>query len=1005
MLSSEERTNYPVTVSVDDLGEDFQLTLQVMQPLSAQRLCDYLRQTLVRIIQALEQAPQTPAWSIEVLSEAEQQQMLVEWNRAPGNYHQERGIHELFEAQVQRAPDATALVHAEEHLSYAQLNERANRLAHYLRQRGVGPDVKVALCAQRDLELVVSVLAVLKAGGAYVPLDPAYPPERLAFMLRDCEPAVLLIHAELSAEVRAQLYGALSPQVPVVDLQADAGSWSQHSPEDLEGDGTATSVTARHLAYVIYTSGSTGEPKGVMVEHGNVTRLLAATQEWFHFDEQDVWSLFHSCAFDFSVWELWGALLHGGKLVVVPSLISRSPREFYQLLCSQGVTVLNQTPSAFRQLMAVQAQGDVPEHRLRYVIFGGEALEVSALRPWYEQPGNEATQLINMYGITETTVHVTYRALQAQDTGHTGASPIGKRIPDLRIYLLDGRGRPVPVGVEGEIYVGGAGVARGYLNRPELTAQRFVRDPFVGEAAARMYRTGDLGRYLADGSLEYLGRNDQQVKIRGFRIELGEIEARLQEQPGIGVAVVVAREQPDVPGDKRLVAYYTLTGDESTAPDAAGLRSRLAASLPEYMVPAAYMKLAVLPLTPNGKLDRRALPAPEGSAYGSRAYEAAVGEIETALAQVWAEVLRLDRVGRHDNFFELGGHSLLIIQMIERLRQLGLRIEVSAIYKAPTLEALAGQTQRLNPLVSRYLTAIRSSGSRLPLFLMHETSGEVLCYAPISRYLGEDLPIYGLRTDRDDAERALTIEMLAERYVSVVRSVQPGGPYRLAGWSAGGVLAYEMARQLLNEGERIEFLGLIDSGVVTMSPRELARLKVIQAARDGELRAGLAAQRLMDESASREAPTEEDAKWGNLLYFIRGLHPNLEVSQLSELQSLGNVEAAIDYCQQVGWLPSGFKEELLWRGRRTWNIYRAFAQYRPQPLSALVYLFTADTSEGPDVSQLWQAIAGERLRIEPIGGNHRTLMLEPYVQKLATSLQRRLADVEERRCSGRQSNI
>jgi amino acid adenylation domain-containing protein len=305
----------------------------------------------------------------------------------------------------------------------------------------VGADVMVALCAQRDLELVVSVLAILKAGGAYVPLDPAYPPDRLTFMLRDCEPAVLLMHADLSPEVRAQLYGALNPRVPVIDLQVDAGSWSQHSPCDLKADRAAD--TAGHLAYVIYTSGSTGEPKGVMVEHGNVTRLLAATQEWFHFDEQDVWSLFHSYAFDFSVWELWGALLHGGKLVVVPSLISRSPQEFYRLLCSQGVTVLNQTPSAFRQLMAVQAQGNAPGHRLRYVIFGGEALEVSVLSSWYEQPANEATQLINMYGITETTVHVTYRALQAQDTRHTGASPIGKRIPDLRIYVLDRRGRPV----------------------------------------------------------------------------------------------------------------------------------------------------------------------------------------------------------------------------------------------------------------------------------------------------------------------------------------------------------------------------------------------------------------------------------------------------------------------------------------------------------------------------------------------------------------------------------
>jgi thioesterase domain-containing protein len=516
--------------------------------------------------------------------------------------------------------------------------------------------------------------------------------------------------------------------------------------------------------------------------------------------------------------------------------------------------------------------------------------------------------------------------------------------------------------VEGEIHVGGAGVARGYLNRPQLTAERFVRDPFVSEPGSSLYRTGDLGRYLPDGNIEFLGRNDQQVKIRGFRIELGEIEARLQQQPGIGTAVVLARE--DAPGDKRLVAYYTLEESAGAGPDVASLRSRLGASLPEYMVPAAYVRLESLPLTHNGKLDRKALPAPEGAAHGSGTYEAPIGETESALAQIWSILLRVDRVGRHDNFFELGGHSLLIVQMIERLRQLGLQTQVSAIYNAPTLEALAGQTHPLNPLVSRHVTAIRSGGSRRPLFFLHETSGEVLSYEPLSRYLCDGLPIYGLRADRGDAEGLVTIEILAERYASVIRSVQPEGPYRLAGWSAGGVIAYEVARQLLNDAESVEFLGLIDS-------------------------------RAMDESSLSELLTEEQVKWVLLRDFVRSSQPDLEESRLSELKLLGSVDLAIDRCQQVGWLPPGSTEELLWRYRRTWNLYMAFIKYRPQRLPIPVRLFSADIPDRADPSRGWQAVAGDGLGIEPIGGTHMSIMAEPHVCKLAESIARILAEIEQ----------
>ncbi|MET0395625.1 MAG: amino acid adenylation domain-containing protein, partial [Longimicrobiaceae bacterium] len=605
---------------------------------------------------------------LELLGEAERALVLEAWSRTAGEYPANRCIHELFEAQAARAPGAVAVRFEEESLTYRELNERANRLAHHLRRRGVGPEVRVGICLERSLEMVVGILAVLKAGGAYVPLDPGYPAERLAFILADSATPVLL--------TRETLRGALPARegVEVVSLDGAAQEIAAECAEN-----PASEATPESLAYVIYTSGSTGAPKGALIEHRNVARLFAATEAWFGFGEQDVWTLFHSYAFDFSVWELWGALLYGGRVVVVPWQTSRDPEAFHALVRREGVTVLSQTPSAFRQLVRVDGErgGDLA---LRVVVFGGEALEPASLREWVERRGAETPRLVNMYGITETTVHVTCRPLGREDVFGGSGSPIGRAIPDLRLYVLDPARRPVPIGVPGELYVGGAGVARGYLNRPELTAERFVDDPF---APGRLYRTGDRVRWMADGSLEYLGRLDEQVKVRGFRIEPGEIEAALRRAPGVADCAVVAREDETGTAGRRLVAY--VVGDA----EAEALRDRLRRTLPEHMVPSAFVALDALPLTTNGKLDRRALPAPELASADER-YEAPADETEQALAGIWAEVLRVDRVGRRDNFFELGGHSLLATRMLSRVRQvLEVKVALGELFTRPVLKDFA----------------------------------------------------------------------------------------------------------------------------------------------------------------------------------------------------------------------------------------------------------------------------------------------------------------------------
>ncbi|KAF9083914.1 hypothetical protein BGX27_003971, partial [Mortierella sp. AM989] len=657
-INGQERTNYPFVMTVDDGGNTLALTAKVVKQFDPTRICEYMQTALRSIADALDYSPEMQVRAIEVLPTLERELLLRTWNAAESTYQSQLCIHQLFESQAEQSPNATAVVFEDQEISYHDLNSRANSLAHHLIDLGAKPDSLVAICVDRSIAMMIGLLAVLKAGSAYVPLDPTFASERLHDILADASPSILL--ADKSG-VDA-LGSSISDSMVVVDLNIllKKPATNPYVPD----------LKTNHLAYIIYTSGSTGKPKGVMVEHAQVTRLFDATAAWYKFNSSDTWLMTHTFCFDASVWDIWGALNRGCKLVISPQNITRSPKDLNSLIHKHGVTVLHMTPSAFRPLIRLQSKSQHNlRNRLNYIFLGGEALEPAILQSWYDIPSTNSPQVVNVYGPTEITVHASHYFLKPEDC-KTSISPIGKRIPDLSVYVLDTYGHPVPLGVAGELHVGGPGVTRGYLNRPDLTLERFPLDTFTDIEGARMYKTGDLVRYLPDGNLIFMGRNDQQVKIRGYRIELGEIEARLADHSVVREAVVIALGEGT---SKRLVAYVVAKPMEGLAYT---LRSYISSKLPDYMIPAAFVRLNVMPLTLNGKLDRRALPEPDVDSFASEGYVAPQGEVEIALATIWAELLRINRVGRNDNFFMLGGHSLLAVQMIERLRRIGFEMSV-----------------------------------------------------------------------------------------------------------------------------------------------------------------------------------------------------------------------------------------------------------------------------------------------------------------------------------------
>nr|WP_258400407.1 non-ribosomal peptide synthetase [Burkholderia pseudomallei] len=665
----------PITVNVQDYHEDQDLVMQFNYDVNAfsHAEVDNIGTRIGGLLDALiEHHDDMPVGMLPLLDEAERKQVVYAWNATERDYPIEQCIHQLFEAQVDRKPEAIALTFDGQRLSYAELNARANRLAHYLQARGVGPDRLVALCAERGIEMVVGLLAILKAGGAYVPLDPSHPPERLRRMLDDTNPVAVLVD-DIGADALASFESHVAARSPRVHLSRDIAQWRACS---LANPPTPRERAARRLAYVIYTSGSSGEPKGVMNEHRGVVNRLWWMQQTYALDERDAVLQKTPFSFDVSVWEFFWPLMSGARLVIAKPEGHKDPAYLSELIDRERVTTLHFVPSMLQAFLedegAARGCGSV-----KRVMCSGEALPPSLVKRFYRCLPD--ARLHNLYGPTEAAVDVTAWACDAEEGG--ASVPIGRPIANTRIYVLDGYGQPVPRGVAGELYIGGVQVARGYLNRPELTRERFVDDPFV--AGGRLYKTGDLARWRTDGSLEYLGRNDFQVKIRGFRIELGEIEAQLAKVAGVRETVVLARDSGSPAGEKRLVAYYTGNAD------VAALREQATRHLPAYMVPSAYVRLDAWPLTPNGKLDRRALPAPADDAYARAEYEAPQGAKEEALAAIWKDLLPVERISRHDNFFELGGHSLLVIGLSEKLRAAGLHADVRVVYRASTLADLA----------------------------------------------------------------------------------------------------------------------------------------------------------------------------------------------------------------------------------------------------------------------------------------------------------------------------
>jgi aspartate racemase len=930
-------------------GAAFEYSADLFDRDTVQRMLERYRACL----EAVAADPTRRLSQIPLTTADEVRRLIVMGRGAASGYPAERGIPELFEAQVARAPDAPAVLAGGETVTYGELNQRANRLARALRRRGVGAESCVGIALAPSAALVVATLAALKAGGAYVPLDLANPPERLRSMLEDARVRVVVTDAAHR--------GRLPPTSASILSIAEEAAGSQEDPRNL---GAAPG--GDRLACVMYTSGSTGRPKGVAVPHRAVVRLVANT-DYAQLGADDCVAQVSSTSFDAFSFELWGALLNGARLVILGRDIVLSPRALARALDEYRVTALFVTTALFNQLAADRPTMTAS---VRHLLFGGERADTQRVRQVLSHGG--PARLVHVYGPTECTTFATWQHVTQVPPDATSV-PIGRAIANTHVFVLDEHMRPVPVDVPGELYVGGPGLARGYVGGPGATAGRFVPDPFSGEPGARLYRTGDRVRWRSDEALEFLGRPDGQVKLRGFRIEVQEIEHALARHPAVRHCAVLLRE--DRPGEKALVAYVVTHAASDGASGALGpeLRAHLRSQLPAYMVPAAIVQLEALPLNRNGKLDRKALPPPGGAEQYARPVVPPSTPLQQRLAAIWSDVLGVEPIGADDDFFELGGHSLLAIKLFARLEQeLGRRLPVATLFESPTIRGLAAAVEQADSpgatgTATHVLVTLQARGSLPPLFCVHDVDGMILCYGPLARLLGRERPIHGLQAPRDRHGRPplRTMERMAAEYIREMRSVQPSGPYHLIGYCWSGCLAFEMARQLQAGGEEVAFLGLIDSVCPLRAATTLA-------------------QRVRRQSR-RLARTS----WPDLPSFLR--------TRASNIWDRWAVALAFRWSVRC-------RRALLPALRSMRVVHeKALQQYRPRPYAGAVTLFRSrgtpisGTSSGLAADPLgWDAVARGAVEVHEVAGEHLTILQPPYVGALASQLReclRRVAGV------------
>ena len=782
-----------LTESSDDVLGWFEYSTDLFESDTIVRMAGHLH----RLIEAIASDPEQRISALPLLTDAELRQMVVEWNETGAAYPARTCIHDLFEAQVERTSEAVAVICGEGSLSYRELNDRANRLAHYLKRQGVGPNVPVGVCMERSLDMMVGLLGILKAGGAFLPVDPAYPQKRVAFMLEDSNVSLLLTQARL-VEKLPDYAGRL------IRLDEDLGLIAKES-----GDRPDSGTAPEDLAYVTYTSGSSGTPKGVLGLHRGAVNRFNWMWQTYPFESGEVCCAKASLSFVDSIWEIFGPMLRGTPVVVIPEETVKDVGQFVQVLSDQRVTRIVLVPSLLRVLLDNYNDLRRRVPALKYWVTSGESLPLDLCRRFLKcMPGSI---LINLYGCSEVSADSLWHETEMDSS--LSSVPIGRPIFNTRIYILDRRGNPVPVGVPGELHVGGEGLARGYLNRPELTRDRFIPDAFNSGSGNRLYRTGDLARYLPGGNVEYLGRLDRQLKIRGYRIEPGEIQTALMEHPAVKDALVRARE--DEAGNKGLVAYLILNQKE--LPPVSEVRGFLKQRLPDYMVPSAYVFLDSFPQTPNGKLDINSLETPGSqSRERARAFESPRNVLEQQLARIWEKVLGIRPVGVTDNFFDLGGHSLLAARLFAQIeRVFGRKLPLATLFQAPTIEQLSrvleekGWTPPWSSLVP-----INPGGSRLPFYCVHAAGGNVLLYRDLARRLGPDQPVYGLQALGlfEGRPHYTRVEEMAAHYIKEIRILQPEGPYLLGGRCMGGYIALEMAQQLHAQGQKVNLLAILDSG-------------------------------------------------------------------------------------------------------------------------------------------------------------------------------------------------